>query len=94
MILAVWPLYESKRRSPLGRHSQGEQLSKVPNSAWNGENSVTFQGNTYLVADDVACYIAAADKWVTVSQARAFSDTADLYYDSIGEKIRIVVVSN
>ncbi|MCB6900350.1 S-layer homology domain-containing protein [bacterium 210917-DFI.7.65] len=70
------------------------KLSKVPNSAWNGENSVTFQGNTYLVADDVACYIAAADKWVTVSQARAFSDTADLYYDSIGEKIRIVVVNN
>ena len=70
------------------------KLSKVPNSAWNGEKSVTFQGNTYLVADDVACYNAAADKWVTVSRARAFSDTADLYYDSIGEKIRIVVVGN
>ncbi len=67
-------------------------LNNVPNSAWNGNGSVTVKGTTYPVADDVVCYNKTTDSWVSVNQARAFADTADLYYDSVGEKIRIVVV--
>ena len=67
-------------------------LSAVPNSAWNGGDSVTVRGTTYPVADDVVCYNKTTGLWVSLNQARAFADTADLYYDSVGEKIRIVVV--
>ena len=68
------------------------KLENVPNSAWRGESSVTVKGTTYLVADDVVCYNKTTGMWMSVSAARSFADTADLYYDSIGEKIRIVVV--
>ena len=44
------------------------------------------------MADDVVCYNKTTGLWVSLNQARAFADTADLYYDSVGEKIRIVVV--
>lgn len=72
--------------------AQLTKLAKVSNSAWNGSGSVTVKGTTYLVSDDVVCYNKTTGYWVSLSAARAFADTADLYYDSVGEKIRIVVV--
>ncbi len=68
------------------------KLENVPNNAWRGETSVTVKGTTYPVADDVVCYNKTTGMWMSVGAARSFADTADLYYDSIGEKIRIVVV--
>ena len=56
---------------------------------YDGSNWVNQVLNSYVAAVSYTHL-----KWVTVSRARAFSDTADLYYDSIGEKIRIVVVGN
>ena len=44
------------------------------------------------MADDVVCYNKTSGFWVSLSAARAFAETAELYYDSVGEKIRIVVV--
>lgn len=72
--------------------AQLTKLEKVPNSAWNGNGSVTVKGTTYIVADDVVCYNKTSGFWVSLSAARAFAETAELYYDSVGEKIRIVVV--
>ena len=69
-----------------------QKLEDVPNSAWNGNGSVTVKGTTYIVPDSVVCYNKTTEHWVSVSAARAFADTADLYYDSVGEKIRIIVV--
>ena len=68
------------------------ELKNVPNAAWNDSKSVTMNGSTYPVAEKVACYNKTTDKWVTLAQARAFSDKATVYYDNIGKKIRIVVV--
>ena len=72
--------------------AQMTKLTKVPNSAWNGNGSVTVRGTTYVVADDVVCYNRTSGYWTSLSAARAFADTAELYYDNAGEKIRIVVV--
>ena len=73
--------------------AQLTKLEKVTNAAWNGSTSVTVQGTTYAVADNVVCYNRSTESWCSLSAARAFSDKADLYYDSVGEKIRIVVVA-
>lgn len=72
--------------------AQMKQLEDVDNSAWNGSASVTVKGMTYLVSKDVVCYNKTTKQWVTLAKARAFASTTTLYYDSIGEKIRIVVV--
>jgi hypothetical protein len=45
-----------------------------------------------MVPESVVCYNATTKTWLTLSQARAYADSFDLYYDTIGEKIRIVVV--
>ena len=68
------------------------KLSAVPNTAWNGGKSVTWKGVTYPVAENAVCYNRTTDSWMTVAEGRAFANTADLYYDNAGEKIRIVVV--
>ncbi len=71
------------------------KLDNVSNAAWTGKESVTIQGTLYPVAEDVACYNSTTEKWVTLSAAKAFADTATLYYDkdpAKGGKIRIVVV--
>mgnify|MGYP004519160063 CR=1 FL=1 len=72
--------------------AQVTKLEKVSNSAWNGNTSVTVKGTTYVVPDSVVCYNKTTGYWCSLSAARAFSGAADLYYDSIGNKIRIVVV--
>ena len=72
--------------------AQLTKLEKVTNSAWNGSTSVTVKGTTYAVPDSVVCYNKTTGYWCSLSAARAFSNTVDLYYDSIGNKIRIVVV--
>lgn len=68
------------------------RLDSVPNTAWNSTSSVTFKGATYVVSDNVVCYNKTTGEWMSLSEARAFANTADLYYDNVGKKIRIVVV--
>ena len=85
--------YESgSSETRLAATAEMTQLKDVPNAAWNDSKSVTMDGSTYPVAEKVACYNKTTDKWVTLAQARAFSDKATVYYDNIGKKIRIVVV--
>lgn len=73
-----------------------KKLSKVPNSAWDEkEKTVTVNGVVYPVSDDVHCYNSTTKKWLTLKAAKAFSATADLYYDrdpGQGGKIRIVEI--
>lgn len=79
-----------------GRHvaaaAEMTRLTGVSNEAWNGSSSVTWQGMTYAVADDVRCYNRATGHFLTLAQARAFADRADLYVDAVGQKIRVVAV--
>ena len=84
--------YGSQSGSRIASVARMTELDKVPNSAWNGTSSVTVKGVTYAVPDSVVCYNETTGRWLSVTEARSFANTATLYYDSIGEKIRIVVV--
>lgn len=57
------------------------KLSAVPNSAWMGQNAVTVGNRTYTVPEDVPCYNASVDKWITLDTAHAFANRCDLYVD-------------
>ena len=54
-------------------------LKKVSSQAWIGTGSVLHGGRTYTVPKDVLCYNLDSKDWVTLEQALAYSDTADLY---------------
>ena len=66
------------------------KLTRVSNNAWIGDGAVTVGGQSYAVAENLRCYNADADLWITLEEARAYSGTADLYVrDDI---VRILVV--
>ena len=85
-------LYVNSTGYHIAGSAELERLADVPNEAWNGAESVTWQGMTYTVADDAVCYNRATGRFLSLTQARAFAPTADLYLDSIGQKIRVVAV--
>ena len=55
------------------------KLKDVSNSAWLGRSAVTFGGKTYDIPADVLCYNLDTQDWVTLDQALAYSDSANLY---------------
>ena len=66
--------------------------SNVSNGAWVGATAVMIDGRTYPVAEDVLCYNKSSGNWLTLSAARAFAGTANLYTDTSGI-VRVVEVS-
>ena len=68
------------------------KLASVPNSAWSGQTLVTVSGKSYSVASNVVCYNKTAGSFLTLSAARAYSSTANLYVDS-HNVVRVVEVS-
>lgn len=72
-----------------------KKLSNVNNSSWNNDSEVTVGGITYPISDNVECYNAVTDEWISLNAARAFADTMNLYYDkepSAGGKIRVIEI--
>ncbi len=66
------------------------KLTDVDDGAWIGKTAVTFSGQSYSVPADVLCFNEDSDTWITLEEARAYADTANLYVkDGI---VRIVVV--
>jgi len=57
------------------------KLKDVSNDAWSGKNAVTVGGQTYYVPEDVACYNLDSSNWMNLSEARAYSATANLYVE-------------
>lgn len=55
------------------------ELKNVSAKSWIGKTAVTFGGRTYEVPSDVLCYNMDSREWVTLDQALAYSDTADLH---------------
>ena len=55
------------------------ELKNVSNNAWSGSGAVTVGGRTYTVAPDVLCYNNVTHDWMTLEQAHAYADTANLY---------------
>ena len=65
-----------------GRYTSVEKLTMlrgVSNSAWSGKTAVTAAGRTYTVPADVVCYNADGQRFVSLSEAHAYADRADLY---------------
>ena len=54
-------------------------LKNVSLQSWTGTSSVLYGGKSYPVAMDVLCYNADSRDWVTLEQAKAYSNTMDLY---------------
>jgi hypothetical protein len=66
------------------------ELRNVPKQSWTGNTSVLYGGRSYPVAADVLCYNADSQDWVTLEQAKAYSNTMNLYVH--GGVVRIVEV--
>ena len=56
-----------------------DELRNVPNAAWSGKGAVTVNGRTYTVPASLPCYNRETKEWVTLTEARAYADSATLY---------------
>ena len=56
-----------------------DELRNVPNAAWSGKGAVTVNGRTYTVPTSLPCYNRETKEWVTITEARAYADSATLY---------------
>ena len=56
-----------------------DELRNVPNTAWSGKGAVTVNGRTYTVPASLPCYNRETKEWVTLTEARAYADSATLY---------------
>lgn len=72
----------------LGRRGGGSYISalvkltevrNVSNNAWSGRDTVTVGGRTYTIPSNVLCYNRDAERWVTLSEAHAYSGQCSLY---------------
>lgn len=69
-----------------------EELRGVPNSAWNGPDSVTVKGKLYTVDEDVLCYNRSTGRWMSLSAGHAYAGECHLYVqDGI---VRAVEIGN
>ena len=68
------------------------KLEEVPNTAWSGQAAVTVGGQTYTVPGDVQCYNRGTNTWVSLDEAHAYADEANMY-ESEGV-IRIIEVNH
>ena len=63
----------------IGSMVRPDQLRDIPNEAWSGSGAVTVNGRTYTVPATVPCYNRETKDWVTLTEARAYADSATLY---------------
>jgi len=67
-------------------------LKNVSNDAWVGSSLVVHGGQSYTMSKDLLCFNTDSGEWVTLEQAQAYADSADLYVkDGV---VRIIEVSH
>ena len=60
----------------------------------DGKTYLNFGGKIYQVSEEVQCYNQRAKDWFdTLNEARAFSNDLTAYYDTLGNRVRIVVAN-
>ncbi|MGE4353067.1 MAG: S-layer homology domain-containing protein [Oscillospiraceae bacterium] len=72
-----------------------ESESSVSRSSFDGTDTVTIDGVDVPISDDVQVYNSENENWITLSAAKAYTDTFTVYYSGeIGEDavVRIVVI--
>lgn len=55
------------------------EVRNVSNNAWNGRDTVTVGGQTYTIPTDVLCFNRDSERWLSLSEAHAYSDQCSLY---------------
>lgn len=55
------------------------EVRNVSNNAWSGRDTVTVGGRTYTIPSNVLCYNRDAERWVSLSEAHAYSGQCSLY---------------
>ena len=71
------------------------QAKYITRADFNEEDSIEIDGYTVKISDDVHVYNSVYDKWVSLEEAKAFSDSFTVYYDKqLGEggKIRLIEI--
>lgn len=79
------------------------EIKKVSPSDFSesgGRQYVKAGGKTYLISNDVECYLDATDSWLSnstgaerLSSCKAFGSSFTIHVDSIGNKVRIIEAS-
>lgn len=57
------------------------RIRDVSNNAWSGSGAVTINGRTYTVPVDVPCFNRETGSWMSLADAHAYADAADLYVE-------------
>ena len=63
----------------IGSMVRPDKMRDIPNEAWSGSGAVTINGRTYTVPATVPCYNRETGNWVTLTEARMYASTCDLY---------------
>ncbi|OUQ25743.1 hypothetical protein B5E80_03915 [Flavonifractor sp. An135] len=70
-----------------------DQVTGVTRSAFDGEDAVVLDGVRVPVSDDVQVYNADSGQWITLSEAKAYTDTFTVYYSgTIGSDAKVRVI--
>lgn len=67
----------------------------ITRADFDGEDSIEIDGYTVKISDDVHVYNSVYDKWVSLEEAKTFSDSFTVYYDKeLGEggKVRLIEI--
>lgn len=71
------------------------KVEKVARSAFDGEDYAVIDGVRVPIAGNVQVYNADSGQWITLAQAKGYSDTMTVYYSGAlgtSAKVRLVVV--
>lgn len=72
------------------------KVSGVSRSDFDGDDTVTIAGTELPISDEVQVYNDDTDRWVTLSEAKAYTDTFTVYYDhtlTTGAQVRVIIAN-
>ncbi|OUN08254.1 hypothetical protein B5G43_02410 [Flavonifractor sp. An92] len=70
-----------------------DKVTGVARSAFDGEDAVVLDGVRVPVSDDVQVYNADSGQWITLGEAKAYTDTFTVYYSgTIGSDAKVRVI--
>lgn len=70
------------------------KVTGVSRSSFDGSDAVIVDGTIIPIWDEVQVYNSDTGKWITLPEAKAYTDTFTIYYDrtlTTGAKVRIIV---
>ena len=70
-------------------------VRQVPRSNFDGEKAVVADGVRIPISDEVEVYNADTDSWITLAQAKAYTDTFTIYYSGtlgVDAVVRVIAI--